>query len=342
MRGRTASLLLVANEAQDIDPGLWDARFAPMGASTNASTLTSGTVWDRSGLLARELEYLERVQTADDRRVFRAPWREVAAENPQYGAYVEARIQQLGPEHPYIRTEYELVALEAGARLFSDAVLAHLEGSHERLRRPSQERQYAILIDVAGEEEGDTSPEAFDTGSKRDSTAATIVEFVSENGFGRPSYRVVDRRLWTGVRHTQLHRVLSDLIANVWGASHVAIDATGVGAGLASMLADSLPKQRTTVHKYLWNSANKSQAGWDLIAMITTGRIKDYQQDSDELTAEFWRQMRLTESAPMAGPGHRIRWGVPVRSGHDDLVMSLALLALLDLEDLRPRVARGV
>ncbi len=54
-RGQTASLLLVANEAQDIDPAIWDARFDPMAASTNATTLFMGTVWDRNGLLHRQM-----------------------------------------------------------------------------------------------------------------------------------------------------------------------------------------------------------------------------------------------------------------------------------------------
>ncbi|MBA2760270.1 MAG: hypothetical protein H0U38_11350, partial [Chloroflexia bacterium] len=38
-RGQTADLLLVANEAQDIESDVWDAVFDPMAASTNAPTL---------------------------------------------------------------------------------------------------------------------------------------------------------------------------------------------------------------------------------------------------------------------------------------------------------------
>ena len=51
-------MLLVANEAQDIDPGIWDARFDPMAASTNATTVFMGTVWDRTGLLHRQMAHL--------------------------------------------------------------------------------------------------------------------------------------------------------------------------------------------------------------------------------------------------------------------------------------------
>src|SRR5215207_1090032 len=57
-RGQTASLPLVANEAQDIDPAIWDARFDPMAASTNATTVFMGTVWDKVGLLHRQMEHL--------------------------------------------------------------------------------------------------------------------------------------------------------------------------------------------------------------------------------------------------------------------------------------------
>ena len=57
-RGNTAGLLLVANEAQDIDPDVWDAVFAPMAASTNATTLFLGTVWTSDTLLARQMRLL--------------------------------------------------------------------------------------------------------------------------------------------------------------------------------------------------------------------------------------------------------------------------------------------
>ena len=41
-RGQTADLLLVANEAQDVRPEVWDAVFDPMAAATNATTLFMG------------------------------------------------------------------------------------------------------------------------------------------------------------------------------------------------------------------------------------------------------------------------------------------------------------
>ena len=52
--GATASLLLIVNEAQDIAPAVYDKKFEPMRASTNATAVFCGTVWTSSSLLARE------------------------------------------------------------------------------------------------------------------------------------------------------------------------------------------------------------------------------------------------------------------------------------------------
>ncbi len=36
-----------------------------------------------------------------------------------------------------------------------------------------------------------------------------------------------------------------------------------------------------------------------------------------------------------------LRWSVPAAAGHDDLVISAALVTALDGEKLRPRIAKG-
>lgn len=341
VRGHTASRLLLANEAQDIDPDIWDAVFEPMAASTNATKVFMGTVWDSSGLLARQMEYLRSIETPDDQRVFLVPWQMVAPHVPAYEAHVRGRIAQLGENHPFIKTEYELVPLDGEATLFPPSLLGQLQGSHERLARRMSHGQYALLVDVGGEELDGSRTKTFDPMVKRDSTTATIVELVRPDRISNPAFRVVDRRLWTGERHTLTHQVITDLALTTWRVSHVVIDQTGVGAGLTSMLIDSLSPHRIIVHPHHWTSATKSQTGWDLIAMIQTGRLKEYAHDGDPHTVEFWRQMSNVEVEHLPGPGHRIRWGVPVRLGHDDFVMSLALVAILDTLDLRPRTARG-
>lgn len=344
-RGQTADLALIANEAQDIDPAVWDAVFDPMAASTNATTMFLGTVWSRETLLARQMRHLRQMESNDGRqRVFLVPWQRVAEDVPAYGERVRARMAQLGERHPFIRTEYFLEELDGENGLFPPQRIAQMQGEHPRQQRAERGKRYALLIDVAGEEEsgGDQLAFGMDHASRRDSTALTVVEVDTiSRADGRANYWIVDRQIWTGVRHASLHGQLVDLARHVWKASWLVIDATGICAGLASFLQASLKRHGVVVVPFLFTSASKSRLGWDFVGLIESGRYKEYAGDDDELTRLFHSQLRATTYEVRNGPGNLLRWSVPEREGHDDLVMSAALVAALDDIDLRRRIAVG-
>ncbi len=366
-RGQTASLLLVANEAQDIDPAVWDTVFTPMGASGNATTLFLGTAWRRDTLLARQIAHLKALERADGRtRVWKVGWEAVAAVAPEYGEHVMERIAQFGRQHPSIRTEYFLEELDDAGSLFNAHRLAQLQGMHERRHRAETGKRYALLIDVAGEDEQPVQQGAFDPNARRDSTAITVVEIgraetgdspVLEGWTGSelevrsrlPHYRVVDRLALTGARTVEVHARIVDLAVNVWTASAVVVDATGVGAGLASFLQASLGsgKRPVRVIPFLFSAQSKSTLGWDFTHLIDTGRFKEYRDDSLDgtpearFTAEYWRQLREVTFSTSLGPGKLMQWSVPAGRGHDDLVISAAMVVALEGKDLRERIARG-
>ncbi|MGI8963065.1 MAG: hypothetical protein ACR2GI_01010 [Thermomicrobiales bacterium] len=307
------------------------------------------------------------------------PWTVVARDIPAYGERVRARIAQLGEGHPFIRTEYELEELDGDGGLFPAHRIAQMRGDHARLDRPRPGARYALLLDVGGEEEsgGDQRTVAdlvsARSDSRRDSTALTVIEIdLDARADGQAVYRVVDRRIWTGVRHTALHDQLVDLARNVWKASWVIVDATGVGAGLSSFLRANLGARRGSqpgiqVVPFVFTAASKSRLGWDFLGLIDSGRFKEYADhrlvgvdracpepvervstrdsesihDCDPITAEYYTQLRATTYEVLNGPGNLLRWSVPARVGHDDLVISAALCAELDCLDHRPRIAVG-
>jgi hypothetical protein len=291
------------------------------------------------------MRHLRAKEQEDGRqRVFLVPWHRVAAEIPAYGERVRARMEQLGEHHPFIRTEYFLEELDGEQGLFPPQRIAQMEGEHARQHRGAPGKRYALLLDVAGEEESGGGQLAFgmDASSRRDSTALTVVEVdTASRADGRPLYRVVDRRAWTGARHATLHAQLVDLATTVWKASWIVVDATGIGAGLASFLEASLRRKGVRVVPFLFTSASKSRLGWDFIGLIESGRYKEYAADDDPVTGEFLHQLRATEYQIMTGPGNVLRWSVPAAAGHDDLVMSAALVSVLDDLDPRPRIAMG-
>lgn len=344
-RGETADLALIANETQDIDPATWDAVFDPMAASTNAPTIFLGTVWSKHTLLARQMRYLGEKEAEDGRRrVFRVPWTVVANEVPAYGERVRARMEQFGEQHPYIRTEYLLEELDGEQGLFPPQRIAQMMGDHPRQHAASGGKRYALLLDVAGEEESGGSRIAFglDTSARRDTTALTVVEVDSgTRADGQALYRVVDRRGWTGAPHAALHAQLMDLATSVWKATWMVVDATGIGAGLASFLDANLKRRGVRVMPFTFTSASKSRLGWEFLSLIETGRYKEYADDGEEHTMEFYHQLRATEYTTANGPGNTLRWNVPPAAGHDDFVMSAALVSVLDGLDPRPRIAMG-
>lgn len=333
-RGNTASLLLVANEAQDISADRWDAVFDPMAASTNATTVFMGTVWTSRTLLARQMRYLRQLELEDGRRrVFMVPWQEVARYVPAYGERVQARIAQLGRHHPFVRTEYFLEELADDGGFFPPAVTERMRGDHSRQLMPTPGRTYAALLDVGGEDL------AAGPSSRRDSTVLTIVEVCHPEGADlQPVYRVMTRYMWTGVGQPELLPQVVHLVRDVWACRRVVVDATGLGAGLASALRRILPPR--CVIPFVFTAASKSALGWDFLSLCAAGRFLDHANDGSREQALFWTQVAECEYEPLPGTGQQIRWGVSGAT-HDDLLMSAALVARLDAEDLRPRVARG-
>jgi hypothetical protein len=152
----------------------------------------------------------------------------------------------------------------------------------------------------------------------------------------RPSYRVVSRQSWIGVRHTALYGQVKAL-AEHWNARYLVVDATGVGAGLSAFLDRALPGK---VLPFLFNGSTKSQLGWDFLSIVETGRFKDY-SPADRDQEEFILQLSACQMEIKPGPEHKIQWGVPdgTRDSstgellHDDWILSAALCGVLDAQE---------
>jgi hypothetical protein len=141
------------------------------------------------------------------------------------------------------------------------------------------------------------------------------------------------RRTWTGKSQTFQYSQLKSL-AETWLPRYLAIDATGIGAGLASFLSAAFPGK---VLPFVFNSSSKSKLGWDFISIIETGRFKEY-APADET---FVEQLGFCMLEVQPGPAHSIKWGVPDGTRnpatgelvHDDLVLSAALVGVLDEQE---------
>lgn len=341
--GATASIMLEADEAQDILQDKWNKDFRPMASSTNATTVMTGTAWSTSTLLAHTIDTLSELEASDQmRRVFRVPWDRVAAEVPAYGTYVENEIQRLGRDHPLIRTQYFLDPLDDQGAMFDRTKIALMHGTHDRLDEPLESDTYAMLIDVAAGIETnaalvESTSSLASQNPRRDATAITIARVIP--GTPLPSYETVARYWWLGSRPTQQYRRICQLVTT-WQPYRIVVDATGVGEGLASMLSDTYA---TRVIPLRLTSSTKSQLGWDFVSIIETGRYHDYDPDDTPETRQFWYETAACEYE--LSTGDRLKWGVwespaydTVARGHDDLLLSASFCAILDSVPWHPHV----
>jgi hypothetical protein len=355
--GATASTLLECDEAQDVLTSKWDKEFAPMAASTNATRVFWGTMWTSRTLLARELRLARQAEKQDgQRRAFVLCADDVAKEVPAYGKFVAEQIAKLGRSHPLVKTQFYSEEIDAQCGMFPPARRAMMQGENSYQLSAVSHQCYALLLDVAGEDEGASTDDFInDNGSgRRDSTALTVVQVdlstLADELIRLPTYRVVNRTLWTGEKHSALYGQIKAL-AESWQARYIVVDATGIGAGLASFLESAFPGQ---VIPFVFSAKSKSDLGWDFISVIETGRYKDPKIESSEsrvasgktndyshlstLSSLFWKQVEYCQATVLDGPGKLMQWGVPdgtrdPETGeylHDDLVISAALCAVLD------------
>jgi len=356
--GATASTLLSLDEAQDIEIAKYDKQIAPMAASTNATRVFWGTAWSAQTLLARELRAAKEAEARDGiRRVFQITAKEVRREVPAYGMFVDEQIARMGRNHPMVRSQFFSEEIDFAGGLFTPSRLGLMHGGQAAIEAPLPGKRYALLIDLAGEDEalrqGGANAEL--ENPDRDLTAVTVVELdfslLGEDLVGKPIYRVVNRQLWQGERHSTLYARLLRL-AELWQPEKIVVDASGVGAGVGSFLRDKLGERVITLQ---FTSQLKSRLGWGFLAVVDTGRFQDFSPRSapnewsknpllgqmaaeqDRLQALFYRQLAGLQAEVSPGPERLLRWSVPEGARdpeggllHDDLAVSAAMVAVLD------------
>ncbi len=336
--GNTAHILLEIDESQDVSKDKYSKDFKPMGSTTNVTTVHYGTAWDDSTLLEEVKQHNLKLERKDGiRRHFRYDWQEVAKYNPDYLSYIEAERERLGENHPLFRTQYCLLPIHGGGGFLDAQQRAQLQGKHPRLHQPQKGRTYIAGIDIAGEAADADIVKGLKP--QQDSTVITIGELdysVVEGIQREPKINIVEHYRWTGKKHTELYPQLVDILGKVWNCRRIVIDATGIGLTVSSFLKKALGAR---VIPFVFTAGSKSELGFNLLAAVNSGRLKMYAADGSGEYGEFWEQMEKAKSSYR--PNQTINFFVEASQGHDDFLMSLALLVEAGKDYYAPRKARG-
>ncbi|MFC2051675.1 hypothetical protein ACFLT4_02980 [Chloroflexota bacterium] len=272
------------------------------------------------------------------KRHFRYDWQEVAKYNPDYLAYVEGERERLGENHPLFLTQYCLLPIRGGGGFVSSQQRAQLQGGHTRRYQRAHNKVYVAGIDLAGEAEEEEGARLRAIKPRQDSTVATIGELdfsIGDDIQRQPGVKVVEHYWWTGRKHTELYPQLVDIRKNAWHCRRVVVDATGVGQPVSSFLRQSLGSR---VLPFAFTAQSKSQLGFNLLAAVNSGRLKMYAGDGSAEYQEFWLEIEKAKS--QYRPSQTMNFYVDPSQGHDDFLMSLALLVEA-AKQYSPRGARG-
>ena len=337
--GHTADVLLEIDESQDVNKEKYTKEFRPMGSSTNVTTIHYGTTWDDSTLLEEvkrtnlELEKKDRIK-----RHFRYDWQEVAKHNKPYRSFVEAERTRLGENHPLFRTQYSLLPISGGGGLLTRQQIVSMLGTHDRLKQPDAGRIHLAGVDLAGEREETREQALTAARSRLDSTVITIAEVDaaqrSNSSLVEPVLRVVEHYHWTGTPHSQLYGQMVSVLRN-WNCHRVLIDNTGIGQPVASFLRRELGSR---IVPFTFTQRSKSDMGFELLSLINSGRIRIYKQDGSPEHREL--MLQLEKARCQYRPNQTMNFYVDPQDGHDDFLVSLALLAEAG-RGYRPRTAKG-
>ena len=262
----------------------------------------------------------------------------MASCNPDYLAYVEAEKERLGDNHPLFLTQYRLLPIHGGGGFLNHQQKAQLAGNHPRRHHPEQGKVYIAGIDLAGEAEEEDEAIIKALKPRQDSTVVTIGELdfsITDEVQKQPRVNIIEHYWWTGKKHTALYPQLIDILSNVWHCRRVVVDATGVGQPISSFLKKSLGSR---VAPFTFTTKSKSQLGFNLLAAINSGRLKMYAGDDSPEYKQFWFEIEKAKS--QFRPNQTINFYVDPGEGHDDFLMSLALLAEA-ARQYSPRSARG-
>lgn len=329
--GATADLLLEIDEAQDVSQEKFNRDFRPMAAVRNATTILYGTAWTDNTLLAQQRAVnLELEQHTGEKRHFEYDWHTLAAINPAYRTFVEQEIARLGLDHIAIQTQYLLRPMSGAGYFLNELQQTLLRGTHPWEAGPLSDCCYIAGMDVAGEDR----PVPLGNGSsggggasanrnrQRDSTVITIGR-ISHNELNLPVLEVVHHEWWTGRSHLDQYAATLALIEQ-WGLRSLVIDATGLGAGLASLLTSRFGQER--ILPFTFTRPSKSRLAYQLLALINSGRLKFYSHATAPSAIINECQQQLHRARYRIPAPDQLDFYVHPSEGHDDFLMSLALL----------------
>lgn len=327
IEGRTYHLILV-DEAQGAEEKVVNKSIGPMGASTNATMVFTGTPTYTKGVFYKQIQINKRLATRRGQRMnhFEADWKEVSKWNPNYAKFVKKELLRIGEDSDEFKLSYRLIWLLDRGMFTTSTRLDELGDLTMEIVKTWHKTPVVIGIDPA---------------RKTDSTIVTAVwvGWDKPDAYGYFEHRILNWLDLSGLDWEEQYYRIVDWVSN-YSVFAIGIDSGGVGDVVASRLKVLLPNQQieeigsslpeqSKRWKHLGELMDRGALGWP--AHAKTRRLKTYRrfrQQMEDLEKNFTGP-HVTAEAPREA------------DAHDDYPDSLALACILSKEFTMPEVEQS-
>lgn len=318
IEGRTYHIILI-DESQDADERVVNKSISPMGASTNATLIMTGTPTYTKGVFYKTIQLNKRLATKRGARQnhFEADYKMVGKYNANYKKFVAKEILRIGVDSDEFKLSYRLMWLLDRGMFTTSEKLETLGDKKMGVQHAWMKTPVIVGIDPA---------------RKVDSTVVTVVwvDWDRPDQFGRFEHRILNWLDLTGVEwEEQYHRIVAFL--DNYHVFAVGVDSGGVGDTVISRLRVLMPGVEVVG---IGSDRGAQSTRWRyLLDLMRDGRIS-WPAHAKTRSTRVWRKFRQQmEDAEIRFEGPNVIVEAPKEVGaHDDYVDSLAIACSLSEE----------
>ncbi|MDX3260681.1 hypothetical protein PV336_15790 [Streptomyces sp. MI02-2A] len=327
IEGRTYHLILI-DECQGADEKMVNKSIGPMGASTNATMVFTGTPTYEKGVFYKQIQINKRTATRRGARQnhFDADWKEVSKWNENYARFVKKELLRIGEDSDEFKLSYRLMWLLDKGMFTTSERLDDLGDVSMQIVPAYHKSPVVIGIDPA---------------RKQDSTIVTAVwvRWDAPDEYGNFEHRILNWMDLQGMDWESQYFRIVEFCRN-YNVFAVAVDEGGVGDVVISRLKVLMPDleilplssqrpEQSKRWKHLMELLDRGLISWP--AHAYTRRLKTYKrfrQQMEDLEKKFEGPYVLA-AAPKAA------------DAHDDYADSLALACVLTKDFTMPEVEQS-
>lgn len=324
IEGRTYHVILI-DECQGADERKVNKSIGPMGASTNATMIFTGTPTYVTGVFYKTIQLNKRQATRRGSRQnhFEADWREAARSNKNYGKFVKKEMLRLGADSDEFILSYCNTWLLNKGQFATSQVLDELGDKSMQIVHAWHRTPVVVGIDPA---------------RKQDSTVVTVVlvDWDRPDEFGNYQHRVLNWLDLTGLEWEVQYFRIVDFLAN-YDVLAIGVDVGGVGDAVAGRLKVLMPRANIVE---MGSQRPDQSKRWKHLTQLMERRMIAWPAHAKTRRLKTWRRFRTQmEDLQKEFTGPYVLAAAPNEAdAHDDYPDSLAIACMLTREFDMPEV----